>query len=82
MLAALLLLGYGFHALTAASPRLTWFFASIIIMVSFACLQQTRTAAAEKSDANGPLRLMVHGVVAVVLCDVVYRCVKGMQVKV
>ncbi len=39
MLAALLLLGYGFHAITTASPRLTWLFASIIIMVSFPCLQ-------------------------------------------
>jgi len=37
MLPALLLLGYGFHVITAASPRLTWVFASIIIMVSFAC---------------------------------------------
>jgi len=39
MLAALLLLGYSFHAIITASPRLTWLFASIIIMVSFACLQ-------------------------------------------
>ncbi|KAL0028831.1 hypothetical protein WJX79_010810 [Trebouxia sp. C0005] len=34
MLAALLLLGCGFHAITTASPRLTWMFASIIIMAS------------------------------------------------
>ncbi len=41
----------------------------------------TRAAAVGKLHANCPLRLMLHGVVTVVLCDVVHRCVKGMQLK-
>ena len=54
MLAALLLHGYGFHVVTAASPRLTWMFASILIMVSFACLQSDTCGCCGKVSCNLP----------------------------
>lgn len=46
MLAVLLLLGYGFHVLAAASPRLTWMFASIMILTSMLRLLPVRHWAA------------------------------------
>ncbi|DBA83973.1 hypothetical protein WJX77_006742 [Trebouxia sp. C0004] len=46
MLAVLMLLGYGFHVITAASPRLTWMLASIMIMASMLRLLAVRHWAA------------------------------------